>query len=145
MAAILRLGVSLREQMGVNFKLSRERTAAPSWQWGWPAWCLIKRHVDLCEAPGGTEMRAHLTASKSELSHYGPNLSICSGAFSLICRSKPESHGFVEEEYQRGRYHEQKLLKSKHWILMLKTRVKRNRDMPESHPKAECLACSFTG
>lgn len=99
-AAILWLGVTFMEQMGVNFKLSGERAAASGWQWGWPAWCLIKRHVDLSEAPGGAETRSHLTACESEPSHYGPNLSIYPGAFFyLVRREKIKCHGFVEETH----------------------------------------------
>lgn len=100
--AMLWLGVTFREQMGVNFKLSGERAAASSWQWGWPAWCLIKRHVDLSEAPGGAETRSHLTAGESEPSHYGPNLSICMRAFLSFYRGykkKGICRAFVQEKY----------------------------------------------
>lgn len=70
---------------------------------------MIKRHVDLSEAPGGAETRSHLTACESEASHYGPNLSIYSGAFPPRVRRRKlnatglwvEQYTFVEAAFER--------------------------------------------
>ncbi len=75
---------------------------------------MIKRHVDLSEAPGGAETRSHLTARESEPSHYGLNLSIYPGAFSLlftgkntmawVCGREPHTEeDVIEREVSKGK------------------------------------------